>query len=121
MFAQLINLLLSRSFRILFSTKMIFPNCIRQLISGSTSAQIAAIIFAAFISAGVFAQSPNTATLTVTVVDANGAPVSGATVNLANPATGAVRNAISNADGSVYFTALPLTGTYSVTVSQSGF
>ena len=75
----------------------------------------------AFSGAPVAAQSPNNASVIVTVVDQNGAVVKGAQVSVANTATGAVREAVSGDEGSATITALPLTGEYKVTVSMSGF
>jgi hypothetical protein len=68
-----------------------------------------------------FAQSPNTATMIVVVVDQNGAVVRDAKISLVNNATGAVREAVSGGDGSVTIPALSLTGTYTVDVSKQGF
>jgi hypothetical protein len=67
------------------------------------------------------AQSPNTATMIVLVVDQTGAVVKDAKVSVMNAATGAVREAVSGSDGSATVPALSLTGTYSVTVSKEGF
>ncbi len=69
----------------------------------------------------VFAQSPNTATLIVTVVDQSGANVPGAQVSAVNLAAGGTREAVSDADGSVTLTALSINGSYKVTVSKAGF
>ncbi len=85
---------------------------------GSGILMIAAVMFAA---APLSAQSPNTAALTVAVVDANGAALSGARVIVTNPATGATRDGVSNGEGNASFAGLMLTGTYTVDVSQSGF
>jgi hypothetical protein len=74
-----------------------------------------------FIAAPLAAQSPNTATLVVDVVDQTGAVVPGAKVSLVNGATGAVREALSATDGRVTMPALSLTGTYTVRVSKEGF
>ncbi|MBV8856724.1 MAG: TonB-dependent receptor [Acidobacteria bacterium] len=67
------------------------------------------------------AQSPNTASMIVVVVDQNDAVVRDAKVTVSNEATGAVREGVSNGDGSVTVPALPLTGTYAVGVSKEGF
>jgi hypothetical protein len=67
------------------------------------------------------AQSPNTASMIVTVVDQNGAVVKGAEVSVVNTATGAARQAASGEEGTVTIAALPLTGEYKVSVSMSGF
>jgi carboxypeptidase family protein/TonB-dependent receptor-like protein len=68
-----------------------------------------------------FAQSPNTASLVVVVVDQTGAVVRDANVTVINTATGAVREAVSGAQGSATVPALPLTGTYMVSVNKPGF
>ncbi len=68
-----------------------------------------------------FAQSPNTASMIVVVVDQNGAVVPAAKVSVVNNATGAARDVVSDSDGSVTIPALSLTGTYTVTVSKQGF
>ena len=67
------------------------------------------------------AQSPNTATIIVAVVDQAGAAMKDAKISLLNTATGAVRDAASGSDGSATIPALPLTGTYTVAVSSPGF
>jgi len=67
------------------------------------------------------AQTPNTATLVVDVVDQAGAAVSGARVSLVNTATRAAREAVTGSDGTTTLPALSLTGTYDVTVSKEGF
>jgi hypothetical protein len=67
------------------------------------------------------AQSPNTGSLTVVVVDQTDSVIKDARVTVVNAATGASREAVSGSDGSVTIPALPLTGTYSVKVSKSGF
>src|SRR5919205_2765076 len=74
-----------------------------------------------FIAAPVAAQSPNTATMIVTVVDQNGALMKDAKVSVVNTATGAVREVVSGEDGSATIAALSLTGEYRVTVAMSGF
>lgn len=67
------------------------------------------------------AQSPNTASLIVLVVDQTGAVVKDAKVSVVNAATGAEREVVSGNDGSATISALSLTGTYTVSVSKSGF
>jgi hypothetical protein len=57
----------------------------------------------------------------VVVADPSGAVVRDAKVAVTNTATGAVRDALSGNDGTVTIPALSLTGTYTVTVSKSGF
>ena len=78
----------------------------------------------AFITATMImaaAQSPNTASMIVVVVDQTGAVVTDAKVSVVNTATGALREAVSGSDGSATFSALSLTGTYTVAVSREGF
>ncbi|HEV7425528.1 MAG TPA: TonB-dependent receptor, partial [Thermoanaerobaculia bacterium] len=67
------------------------------------------------------AQSPNTATMIVAVVDQTGASVPDAHVRVVNAATGAARETNSGSDGRATIAALPLTGSYIVTVSKTGF
>ena len=75
----------------------------------------------AVIGQPIYAQSPNTATILVVVTDPNDALVPDARVSVTNTATGDVREAISGTDGTVTFSALSLTGTYTVNVSREGF
>jgi hypothetical protein len=82
---------------------------------------LAALALLAGAALPMAAQSPNTATIIVTVVDQTGASVSDAAVSMTNKATGTSREAISGSDGSATFAALSLTGTYAVTVSKEGF
>ena len=79
------------------------------------------IALLAYTAAPVAAQSPNTATIVVVVVDQTGAVVQDAKVSVMNTATGAVREAVSGSDGSATIQALSLTGSYTVTVSKDGF
>jgi len=73
------------------------------------------------LAARAAAQTPNTGTLVVTVVDQTGAVVKDAKVSVLNAATGAVRDVMSGADGTVTIPALALTGQYKVSVSKAGF
>lgn len=75
----------------------------------------------AFVALSVAAQSPNTATIVVVVVDQAGAVVKDAKVSVVNSATSAMRESVSDSDGRVTIPALPLTGTYTVTVAREGF
>ena len=68
-----------------------------------------------------FAQSPNTASLVVSVIDQTGAAVPGAQVSVVNTATGATRDVVSGAEGSATIAALSLSGTYKVSVTMPGF
>ncbi|HEY0346800.1 MAG TPA: TonB-dependent receptor [Pyrinomonadaceae bacterium] len=81
-------------------------------------------VFALLLTISAFAalgQSPNTASMNVTVVDQNGAVVRGANVSVVNTATGATREAVSGEEGTATIAALPLTGKYKVTVTMTGF
>ncbi|MFL6275355.1 MAG: carboxypeptidase regulatory-like domain-containing protein [Blastocatellia bacterium] len=77
--------------------------------------------FSGIIAAPVAAQSPNTATMIVTVVDQNGGAVKDAKISVVNTATGAAREVISGEEGSATIAALSLTGEYRVSVAMSGF
>jgi hypothetical protein len=92
-------------------------------IAALTLAALPLLLFAifAFIAEPVSAQSPNTATMIVVVVDQAGAVVKEAKVSVVNTATGAVREAVSGSDGSATISALSLTGTYTLAVSKEGF
>ena len=79
------------------------------------------ITLIALIAAHVAAQSPNTSTMIVTVVDQTGAVVKDAKISVTNTATGDVRTAISGEGGSATFAALSLTGEYKVSVNMAGF
>ena len=59
-------------------------------------------------------------TILGTVTDQSGAVVSGATITVKNTATGLERSTQTSADGSYSIPELPI-GTYTVTVTQSGF
>ena len=83
------------------------------------------VVFVCFvvreISIVVFAQSPNTAAITVVVVDQTGAVIPGAQVSIVNASTGARRDTTSGPDGSITVPGLAITGTYKVTVTKLGF
>ena len=67
------------------------------------------------------AQTPNTATVTVVVLDQTGAAVKDARVTIINNATGASRDAMSGVAGSVTTSGLPVGGVYTVHVVKQGF
>src|SRR6185436_2384746 len=69
----------------------------------------------------VVGQSPNTASVVVTVVDQNDAVVRGANVSILNMATAASRDAKANDQGTATFAGLLITGEYKVEVSMTGF
>src|ERR1041385_3616068 len=83
--------------------------------------KLSVLEFALAFTANAPAQSPNTASIVVTVVDQNGAVVKSANVSVVNTATGATREAVSGDEGTATIAALPLTGEYKVTVTMSGF
>ena len=64
------------------------------------------VILVSALAVPAIAQSPNTATLVVVVVDQTGAVVNDAKVSVVNSATGATREAVSGADGSATIAAL---------------
>ena len=72
------------------------------------------------LAAPALAQTPNTASIVVIVVDQTGAVVGDASVAVMNSATGATRDVVSGADGSATIAALPLTGD-AVHVTKAGF
>jgi hypothetical protein len=67
-----------------------------------------------------FAQGSTTSSISGTVVDTGGGVIPGATVAVKNNATGTVTNAVTGAAGTFNIPALE-PGTYTVTVSLSGF
>src|SRR5882724_1681715 len=79
------------------------------------------ILLTVVFAQNLLAQTPNTSTIIVDVEDQNGAVVQNAKVSVTNSATGAVRDAVASSDGRVTIAGLPLTGTYTVTVSGQGF
>ena len=81
----------------------------------------ALILVFSLLAVASLAQSPNTSSMIVVVVDQTGAVVAGAKVAVVNTATGAVRDVVSGSDGSATISALSLTGSYTVSVSKDGF
>ena len=79
------------------------------------------VVLGMFTTFAALAQSPNTSSMIVVVVDQTGAVVKDARISVVNTATGAVREAVSGSDGNAAISALPLTGTYKVSVSREGF
>lgn len=67
------------------------------------------------------AQSPNTASIVVAVVDQQNAVVPGATVTVTNRETGQVRQVATGDDGRAAVPALSLTGGYAVAIEKAGF
>jgi hypothetical protein len=77
------------------------------------------LVFVLLAAVGLMAQTFR-GTILGTVSDPSGAVVAGATVTVKNIATGLERSTQTSADGSYSIPELPI-GTYSVTVTQSGF
>lgn len=92
-----------------------------RMASPRTRAALVAAGVALLFSLAISAQSPNTASIMIKVVDQNDAVVPGAGITVVNTATGARRDAVSGSEGSATITALSLTGTYSVSVNKAGF
>ena len=67
----------------------------------------------ALLAAATFAQSPNNASMVVTVVDQNGAVVPGANVTVTDTLTGKSRDAVTTDNGAT-FAALSVNGQYTV-------
>jgi hypothetical protein len=82
----------------------------------------AALFFVAFLLVCSISAKAQTfrGTILGTVTDSSGLPVTGATVTVKNKETGLTRTTQTSEDGSYTVTELPI-GTYTVTVSQSGF
>lgn len=78
---------------------------------------VAILFFVTFVRA----QTPNTASLQITVVDQNGAVIEGASVTVQNSAIGSARTLITGNDGTVSASALSLTGVYVIKVMKTGF
>ena len=94
-------------------------SCVRNLFSYQRAAMT--VLLTALLSFNALSQTPNTASMIVTVVDQNDAVISGANVTIENTATGDVRNAASDSKGSATIAALSLTGEYKVSVAMTGF
>jgi Carboxypeptidase regulatory-like domain/TonB dependent receptor len=91
------------------------------MLNAFTSKSIIVAILLTLLAATSLAQSPNTASMIVTVVDQNDAVVRSASVSVVNTATGAAREALSDDQGKATFAGLPLTGQYNVSVVLTGF
>src|SRR5262245_34885782 len=68
-----------------------------------------------------FAQSPNTASIAVVVLDQQDKTVPAASVTVVNNETGARRETVSNQEGLATIPSLSLTGSYTVSVAKQGF
>src|SRR6478735_8136 len=82
---------------------------------------ILSLVFLLFqFSASVSTAQTTTSTIEGTVIDPNGAAVAGATVKANGATLETERTATTNTDGFYRLPALPA-GTYTITVSQTGF
>jgi hypothetical protein len=79
------------------------------------------LAFIVFTHSSVSAQTPNTSSLVITIVDPNEAVIPGAKVSVSNEANGTSRETMSNGDGIATIAGLVLTGKYSVKVTMTGF
>jgi hypothetical protein len=73
------------------------------------------------IAGPAIAQSANTASLSIVVLDQQDKTVAGAVVSVVNNETGARREVTSGADGTATVVALSITGSYTVSVAKPGF
>src|SRR5579862_1950270 len=89
---------------------------VKRLITGL----IAVLVIAAVMAPSMMAQSLISGDLTGTVTDPSGAVLSGATVAIKSDATGAARTTTTSSNGTYRFSLLQ-PGTYTVTVTASGF
>jgi hypothetical protein len=80
----------------------------------------AAVLLFAFGFGGALHAQYTTSTLGVTVLDASGAAVPGATISVRSLDTGLQKTSASGSDGSFIFNALPI-GTYVVSIEKAGY
>ncbi len=83
--------------------------------------QFAMFVAPLFVSLGLYGQTPDTATLNGTIVDATHAAIAGARVSVVNTETGLRREASSTDRGRFSIAGLPIAGAYEVTASKDGF
>jgi hypothetical protein len=81
----------------------------------------AIVLLLSLVSAPLLAQTPDTAVLQGTVVDATQAAVSGAHITLTNDLTGLVRRTQSDGLGRFSLGGLPVAGQYSLSATKDGF
>ena len=73
------------------------------------------------LAAGVYSQTPDTATIQGQVIDPSRAAVSGVRVVARNTQSGWERAAVSDAAGNYSLAGLPVAGTYEITAAKQGF
>jgi Carboxypeptidase regulatory-like domain len=78
-------------------------------------------VFLMSFSIGLYAQTPDTATIHGIITDQSHAAVTGVDITVTNQQTGLQRTANSNASGEYSIAGLPVVGTYTVTVRKQGF
>lgn len=83
--------------------------------------RITFVLFCSLVATSLAAQTPDTATIRGTVVDATHAPIGGARIEVRNDLTGETRVVNSSATGRFSLAGLPATGEYSVSATQAGF
>src|SRR5580698_5754171 len=77
-------------------------------------------LFAMVLGASTTARAQDNATINGTVTDASGAVVPNAAISLTNPATGQIRQSISNSAGAYRFANVGI-GNYTLTATAAGF
>jgi len=77
-------------------------------------------LFVIMFGAGMVASAQDNATLNGTVTDASGAVVPNASISLTNPATGQIRQSVSNSAGAYRFANVGI-GSYTLTATAAGF
>jgi hypothetical protein len=73
------------------------------------------------VSIGVFAQTPDTATVRGQVEDANQAPIADVTVTLTNKLSGLHRTVLTDRSGAFSAAGLAVAGTYDILTAKTGF
>ena len=83
--------------------------------------RVAIVLLLSPLMVALRAQTPDTATLQGSVVDATQAVIPGARIVLANELTGSVRKTVSDGAGRFSVVGLPVAGQYSVSATKGGF
>jgi hypothetical protein len=94
--------------------------CFNARDEGEPKMKLRFLVVFVLLSAALLVGQTFRGTILGSVTDSSGAFVAGATVKVRNVATGLERTTITSADGSYAVPELPI-GTYSVTVTQTGF
>jgi len=80
--------------------------------------RVAIVLLLSPLMVALRAQTPDTATLQGSVVDATQVVISGARIVLANELTGSIRQAVSDGAGRFSVVCLPVAGRYSVSATK---